>query len=402
MIHFHTHSSPHKERQQQSSPVNSHKKYFTLDLLRAFATLCVILVHTTERVYQFNLEAMPSYTLQRQLFALTLFTIGRMGVPIFLFLTGYLLLNRTYNKEYTSIFYRRNFLCLLITSEIWIVLYNVFNSWFYRAPFRISELLRNMFFLKETNMSHMWYIPVILGLYLFIPFVSHAISESIKEDYPYFESIIQKFLLCGIFFYLYVIPELNIIFQCNGAELFSILPSFDFSGGVYGFHLILGFLICKRYFRRIPVPLCFCIGMSCFFLTVWLQFYSYQRNVGYNVWYNNATLLITCLMMFEYISRYEDEGTSMHSTRRKAFFNKFRSGVFGKTIQTIARCSFGIYLIHNPINMLLIRFFHTESAVLRLAIIGSMTFLFSFVIVWILCKNKYIAKILFNTNIVSR
>ena len=109
MIHFHTHSSPHKERQQQSSPANSHKKYFTLDLLRAFATLCVILVHTTERVYQFNMEAMPFYTLQRQLFALTLFTIGRMGVPIFLFLTGYLLLNRTYNKEYISIFYRKIF-----------------------------------------------------------------------------------------------------------------------------------------------------------------------------------------------------------------------------------------------------------------------------------------------------
>ena len=64
---------------------NSRKQYFTLDLLRVFAILCVILVHTTERVYQINLEAMPFYTVQRQWFALTLFTIGRMGVPIFLF-----------------------------------------------------------------------------------------------------------------------------------------------------------------------------------------------------------------------------------------------------------------------------------------------------------------------------
>ena len=164
----------------------SHKKYFTPDLLRALAILCVILVHTTERIYQFNLEEMVHYSLQRKSFALTLFTIGRMGVPIFLFLTGYLLLSRNYDKEYTAVFYKRNFIGLLITVEIWIILYNIFNSWFYQIPFSMNELLRNMFFLKATNMSHMWYIPVILGIYLFIPFVSQALSLGIvgkwKED----------------------------------------------------------------------------------------------------------------------------------------------------------------------------------------------------------------------------
>ena len=156
--------------------LNSHKKYFSLDLLRAFAILCVILVHTTERVYQFNLEAMPFYTLQRQWFALTLFTIGRMGVPIFLFLTGYLFLGRRFDEEYTALFYKRNLLGLLITVEIWIILYHAFNAWFYQIPFNLNELLRNMLFLKATNMSHMWYIPAILGIYLFIPFVSRALS----------------------------------------------------------------------------------------------------------------------------------------------------------------------------------------------------------------------------------
>ena len=97
------------DKEQTSILSNSHKKYFSLDFLRAFAILCVILVHTTERVYQINLDAMPVYSLQRQIFALTLFTIGRMGVPIFLFLTGYLFLNRHYTKEYTTIFYNRLF-----------------------------------------------------------------------------------------------------------------------------------------------------------------------------------------------------------------------------------------------------------------------------------------------------
>lgn len=367
---------------------NSRKQYFTLDLLRVFAILCVILVHTTERVYQINLEAMPFYTVQRQWFALTLFTIGRMGVPIFLFLTGYLFLGRRFDKEYTALFYKRNLLGLLITVEIWIILYHVFNAWFYQIPFNLNELLHNMLFLKATNMSHMWYIPAILGIYLFIPFVSRALSSWGVELSA------NGWILWVVIFYLYILPEINIILQCNGKELFAALPSLDFSGGAYGFPLILGFLTQQKYFRRFPTILWAFIGSLCLICTVWLQFYSYEKGVGYNVWYNNATLLIACLATFECITRCED--ADHQSQYKSALIMKLRSSMFGKAVQSLARCSFGIYLIHNPINMLLIRFFFTESAVLRLAITGIITVLCSWGTVWALCKNRYVAKILFN------
>lgn len=98
------------------------------------------------------------------------------GSSDFSFLTGYLFLGRRFDEEYTALFYKRNLLGLLITVEIWIILYHAFNAWFYQIPFNLNELLRNMLFLKATNMSHMWYIPAILGIYLFIPFVSRALS----------------------------------------------------------------------------------------------------------------------------------------------------------------------------------------------------------------------------------
>lgn len=372
----------------------SRKRYFSLDILRSFAILCVILVHTTERVYSINLEEMANYTLQRKVFALMLFTIGRMGVPIFLFLTGYLLLNRHYNRENTVCFYKRNFIGLILTAEIWIVFYNLFNSWFYQSPLSIDELLRNMLYLKATNMSHMWYIPAILGIYVFIPFVSRALeetgempnSEQMSKSY----TVAIRLIICGILFYVYIIPELNIILQCKKTELFNSLPSMEFSGGVYGFPLILGFLVQKKYFRKIPAVSLKIAGTGCFVFTVWLQLYSYEYGVGYNVWYNNATLLLACLALFELVSRYEDRNSKLSG--EISCFDHLKNA-----IQSLAKCSFGIYLVHNPINMLLIRYVYTESSVIRLALIGSITLFCSWGMVYMICKhNKWGAKILFN------
>ena len=68
-----------------------------IDLLRCIAIFCVILCHAATAVYDFDLESMtpirPTVVL-----AFTLFTIGRMGVPIFLMVTGYLLLDRPYDE----------------------------------------------------------------------------------------------------------------------------------------------------------------------------------------------------------------------------------------------------------------------------------------------------------------
>ena len=80
---------------QQTSGGND--RIVWIDLLRCIAILCVVLCHATEAVYDFDLESMtpirPTVVL-----AFTLFTIGRTGVPIFLMVTGYLLLDRSYDE----------------------------------------------------------------------------------------------------------------------------------------------------------------------------------------------------------------------------------------------------------------------------------------------------------------
>ena len=66
-----------------------------LDAMRAFAALTVILCHCVENIYRLTPEVMVHFSLRSVVFAFASFTLGRIGVPLFLFITGYLLLDRT-------------------------------------------------------------------------------------------------------------------------------------------------------------------------------------------------------------------------------------------------------------------------------------------------------------------
>ena len=81
----------------------------SLDFIRLFAILTVILVHCVEQNYPMNAEILNSYSVASQVIATTLFCIGRLGVPLFLFLTGYLLLGKPYSEQQVIGFYTKKY-----------------------------------------------------------------------------------------------------------------------------------------------------------------------------------------------------------------------------------------------------------------------------------------------------
>lgn len=85
-----------------------------IDLLRVIAIFAVVLVHATETIYGFNVEFMETISMQSKVFAITALAAGRLGVPIFLMITGYLLLDREYDPEKIVRFWKNNWLRLLV------------------------------------------------------------------------------------------------------------------------------------------------------------------------------------------------------------------------------------------------------------------------------------------------
>ena len=100
-----------------------------------------------------------------------------------------------------------------------------------------------------------------------------------------------------------------------------------------------------------------------------------QHGVDYNVWCNAAPLILADLSIFLLISRM-----------------KFISG---KIATNISICAFGIYLVYNPVNMILLRYFEPASRVVRLGVGVLVTFLISWGIVFVGSRIKGVSRILF-------
>lgn len=109
-----------------------------LDYARAFAILCVVVVHSTESIYPVNVETLAILPCVSKLVVISLFTLGRLGVPIFLFISGYLLLDKDYDDNGIKKFFSHNYGQLLITTEFWILLYGLFNMWYTSSAFNVG------------------------------------------------------------------------------------------------------------------------------------------------------------------------------------------------------------------------------------------------------------------------
>lgn len=305
------------------------KHIVCIDVLRSIAIICVVLCHATENVYKLNLDYMSNVNVLSKFFAFTTFSIGRLGVPFFLFITGYLLLDNYYDHGQCLDFWKNKWFSLLVTVECWIIIYDVFLTLHDDQAFYFTSLIKEMLFLKKVDMSHMWYMPMILGMYLFIPIAANALQAIHKEMLIFPLSIIS--------FYVFLIPIINVVLLSFNKNGISSLLSFGFSGGVYGIYLILGYFMKHGYLQKTKnIYLILCAFIS-FALTLWLQLFAYRHSYPYNVWYDCGFLMLCALCIFE-------------------LFKRIQNFHFEKLFYHISKHSFGIYLIHNMIQLLMISY----------------------------------------------
>lgn len=70
-----------------------------IDVARCVAILCVVACHAIELDYYFVRFGKMEVTIASWIFQNVIFTIGRLGVPLFLMITGALMLGREYNTK---------------------------------------------------------------------------------------------------------------------------------------------------------------------------------------------------------------------------------------------------------------------------------------------------------------
>ena len=202
----------------------SDSRIFWLDVARCVAIISITLNHAVNRayhVYEGQSAEFFSIPLGSTLFKTVVYVFSRIGVPLFLMIFGALLFNKEINNaEDIKKFYKHNLLSLLITSEIWMfimywVIYIMEGHFRTESIFMsILGLLETMFFVNQTTFHSMWYIPMILCIYLFLPFLI-----MIKNKVP--KKIIMIPMAATLIYY-YLIPTLNDILRVLCSSNFSV------------------------------------------------------------------------------------------------------------------------------------------------------------------------------------
>ena len=339
-----------------------------LDIIRTLAILFVVLIHGVppdfqEPGYMNNLSGFSA------VFHFTCFSIGRLGVPLFLCLSGYLLLSRNYDEAQTRKFYKRNFLSLLLTWEIWIVINDYAMSWYDDTPIHWSTILKNMLFVEPTNVFHAWYMEVILGIYLFIPHLSGTLHNIGDRE------LLSLVLVSYIYFF--VVPTCYHLYPSPIEYRGSL--DLSFSGGIYGFYLISGFLI-KRYedrIRNFSKSLLILVTLVAIVAATEAQILTTSRHI-YHIWYDFCLLPIAAVSVF-------------------ICLKDLKCKIFHGLVTKISICAFGIYLIHALVIMVILKYrlLHCIAVdELRIVVFSIVMFILSFAIAILIKKIPYAGKIL--------
>lgn len=282
--------------------------------------MCVVLCHAVETIYCGNNAIVFEGMKSKAAFAV-FHTVGRLGVPVFLMLTGALVLPKRFEdgSDFRR-FWLHNLLPLVVTIEVWVVIYNVY-LWAGDGTFRRGDLVRELLLVQNVPLAHWWYLPMVARLYLVLPFASVALRHVRVRWYR------PAFL--ALFTYVYIFGTYERLRAGLGLpESVSIPASDPYSVLACTGYVVVGYLIdSRKALRGMSLPILSLLTLACLSLA-----WATTMAVG-DAWYDNPGLLVAGAGTFE---------TALRSAERKP------AGC-SRLIASLSKMSFGVYFVHMPV-----------------------------------------------------
>jgi surface polysaccharide O-acyltransferase-like enzyme len=149
-----------------------------IDLIKAVAIVMVVLIHCSATYLSLDHSMGTAWSV-----AIVLNCLSRPCVPWFFMVTGCLVICPKKTEEIGS-FYRRRLLRLLVPTVFWSLAYIAWNRYFHGEDSSILEYLKLI--LGEGAYYHLWFLYVLAGLYLAVPFLSRLIERMPRRDLALF------------------------------------------------------------------------------------------------------------------------------------------------------------------------------------------------------------------------
>lgn len=323
------------------------ERIFYYDLLRTFAIIAVIICHVD---FLFG----PLNTPFEIIGQMTFHDIGRIGVPIFLMISGALLLNREYDIKG---FLKRRFARIVYPFIFWIIL--IMAQLFY-----IHTSYEGMWNTFIGHPSITWYFWTLIGIYLFIPVINTFIEKYGEKGCEYF---------LAIWFFTIILKTFN---------SYPLFPDFnlDYFAGYIGYP-VLGYYLNTKEFRLSNKKMCI-IGLVMLIISLAVFVYLDYRKMNYiSFIYQNIPMVFMGSGMYIFI-RYLDKITS---------FKHIKDNFIGKMIVSISICSYGMYFSH-AIIIRILESFEIKSNLL-FPVMFVLTIFLSWLLPYVFSKIPYIKKV---------
>lgn len=303
-----------KDRQKMNSMASSDNfksKTVYLEILRIVAAFFVIVNHTTADIFLSNTPDSKTWWC-----SLGYFFISKAGVPIFLMISGTVLLSKNDDaRKYLSRIFR-----IIIVILVFSTVNYVINLWINKGTFHIKELVGQIY--KYSASNAYWYLYLYLGILLILPFLQILAAHMQRKQFQLF--LILTVVVAGGY------PIISHYFPEAAFHNMILVPIFS----IYTAMLFLGYYL--NYFVEIRKSyavisaIVFIIG---FLGEVLLTRYEYQISPSDYLFLEertNLNIILTAAALFYLI---------------KCIGNFIKAERISKIIIRAGSYSFGIYLL---------------------------------------------------------
>jgi len=326
-----------KTRKKDTVDAMENKRIVFLDYLRVTAIFMVMMVHCCEQFY-FNANGEFHIANAEDAFWVTFFDSAvRSCVPLFVMASAYLLFPVT---KPTAAFLPRRILRVFIPFLVWEAIYTI--VWH-------GEWLPLAFNFQMATSGHLWFIPMLLGLYLLMPLLSPWAEKASKRELGFW---IALWLVTTTFPFvrelwhsLYGAPMYGAVPFIWGECPWNAFGTFHYVSGFFGF-LLLGF-----YSRKFAAVDSWAKTLAKFgplwlvgFLITTIPFYfRIPAPNGYP-----TTAPYSAAVELEMSWGFCSTGVVLMTIALFAILRKFDfgGGLHRYVIRPLSEASFGVYLLH--------------------------------------------------------
>ncbi len=262
-----------------------------VDLIRTVAITMVVMYHAITEPYNAALLSSTQYSV---LWLTSTFyeSLVIMGVPLFVMLSGSLLLQKSKVDEPIRVFLKKRLGRIGIAFVFWSAIYIIWSYYVDHAALTVKSVIQE--FLSGGVYYQFWFIYLIMGLYLVTPILRIVVAYADKKILRYL--ILLWFIAVGL------IPIFNLI---TGFGVDSNLFLF---GGYLGYFVLGVYLMdnhfCSKILKRLLI-----LSIVWTIIGTWLMAYPFH-SVGqyYFFFYTlSANVVIASVALFGLLSKYPSD-----------------------------------------------------------------------------------------------